>query len=135
MTETGFTIGRLAAAAGVNVETVRYYQRIKLMPVPKKASGGIRRYGPAELARLKFIKTAQGLGFTLEEIAELVKLDEGTHCKEAHAIAVRKRAAVRQRIADLARIEAQLSALIERCAVGRGTVSCPLIAALARAGE
>ena len=90
MAETGFTIGRLAAAAEVNVETVRYYQRIRLMPVPKKAAGGIRRYGDAELSRLRFIKTAQGLGFTLDEIADLVKLDDGTHCKEAHDIAAQK---------------------------------------------
>jgi MerR family mercuric resistance operon transcriptional regulator len=134
MTETVFTIGRLAQAAGVNVETVRYYQRIKLMPVPKKAPGGIRRYGPAELARLKFIKAAQGLGFTLEEIADLVKLDDGTHCQEAHAIAAQKLDAVRARLRDLQSIETALARLVRQCETRRGAIRCPLIDSLARDG-
>lgn len=132
MTETGFTIGRLAEAAQVNVETVRYYQRIGLMPVPKKAPGGIRRYGSAELARLKFIKTAQGLGFTLEEIADLVKLDDGTRCQEAQRIATQKLAAVRARLRDLASIERSLARLVRQCATRRGAIRCPVIEALQR---
>lgn len=124
------TIGRLAAAAGVNVETVRYYQRIKLMPVPKKAPGGIRRYSAGELSRLRFIKTAQGLGFTLEEIADLVKLDDGTHCTEAHDIASRKLTDVRARLRDLRRIETMLTRLVRRCETRRGAIRCPLIEAL-----
>ena len=132
MPETGLTIGRLAAAAGVNVETVRYYQRIKLMPVPKKAAGGIRRYGPAELSRLRFIKTAQGLGFTLDEIADLVKLDDGTHCREAHDIAQHKLAGVRARLRDLQRIEKALARLVRQCEAHRGAIRCPLIDSLVR---
>lgn len=130
MGEEGFTVGRLAAAAGVNVETVRYYQRIKLMPVPKKALGGIRRYSAAELSRLQFIKTAQGLGFTLEEVADLVKLDDGTRCNEAHAIASHKLAIVRARLRDLRRIETMLARLVRQCEMHRGAIRCPLIAAL-----
>lgn len=68
MPEASLTIGRLAAAAGVNVETVRYYQRIKLMPVPEKAPAGIRRYGAAALSRLRFIRTAQGLASRLTRL-------------------------------------------------------------------
>jgi len=132
MAEAGFTIGRLAAAAGVNVETVRYYQRIKIMPVPKKAPGGIRRYGAAELARLRFIKTAQGLGFTLEEIADLVKLDDGTHCTEAHDIAAQKLTAVRARLRDLQRIEKALAQLVRQCETRRGAIRCPLIDSLVK---
>src|SRR5581483_371702 len=135
MVEKGYTIGRLAATAGVNVETVRYYQRIRLMPVPKKAPGGIRRYDAPELSRLRFIKTAQGLGFTLEEIADLVKLDDGTHCTEAHDIAANKLAAVRARLRDLKRIEQVLSRLVRRCETGRGAIRCPLIDSLIRDGE
>lgn len=130
MSEEGLTIGRLAAAAGVNVETVRYYQRVKLMPVPKKAAGGIRRYGTGELSRLRFIKTAQGLGFTLEEVADLVKLDDGTHCTKAHAIALHKLEAVRARLRDLQRIEKALARLVRQCETHRGAIRCPLIDSL-----
>ena len=130
MAEGGFTIGRLAAAAGVNVETVRYYQRIKLMPLPRKALGGIRRYSAEDLSRLRFIKTAQGLGFTLEEIADLVKLDDGTRCNEARDIAAHKLAVVRARQRDLRRIETVLARLVRQCETHRGTIRCPLIGAL-----
>ncbi len=126
----GFTIGQFAAAAGVNVETVRYYQRIKLMPVPKRAPGGIRRYGAEELSRLQFIKTAQGLGFTLEEIADLVKPDDGTHCAEAHDIAAHKIETVRARLRDLRKIKTVLSRLVRQCESRRGAIRCPLIEAL-----
>jgi MerR family mercuric resistance operon transcriptional regulator len=131
MGEDALTIGKLATAAGVNVETVRYYQRIKLMPVPKKAPGGIRRYGAAELARLRFIKTAQGLGFTLDEIADLVRLDAGTRCAEAHAIGAQKLAAVRARLRDLQTIEKALARLVRQCETHRGAIRCPLIGNLA----
>jgi len=126
----GMTIGQLAAVAGVNVETVRYYQRIKLMSVPKKALGGIRRYNDEESSRLQFIKTAQGLGFTLEEIADLVKLDDGTQCAEAHDIAAHKLAAVRARLRDLQRIEKALARLVRQCETRRGSIRCPLIDSL-----
>lgn len=135
MAETGFTIGRLAATAEVNVETVRYYQRIRLMPVPKRVPGGIRRYGTAELSRLRFIKTAQGLGFTLDEIADLVKLDDGTHCKEAHDIATQKLAVVRTRLRDLKSIERSLARLVRQCENHRGAIRCPVIEALQQAGR
>jgi MerR family mercuric resistance operon transcriptional regulator len=132
MVATRWTIGRLAAAAGVNLETVRYYQRIELMPVPKKAPRGIRHYSAHDLARLKFIKTAQGLGFTLEEVAELIKLDDGMRCSEAHGIAQQKLSAVRGRLRDLRRIEQALARLVRRCEASRGAIRCPLIDALQR---
>jgi MerR family mercuric resistance operon transcriptional regulator len=130
MAKESYTIGQLAAAAGVNVETVRYYQRIKLMPVPEKALGSIRRYGVSELSRLQFIKTSQGLGFTLEEVTDLIKLDDGTRCKEAHDIASQKLADVRSRLRDLRKIETVLAQLVRRCEARRGAVRCPLIGAL-----
>ena len=125
-----FTISSLAQAAGVNVETIRFYQRRGLLAEPAKPLGGIRRYGEAEVARVLFIKAAQRIGFTLDEIAQLLQLDDGTQCKEARAIAELKLADVRQRLQDLQRIEAALAQLVDRCASRRGQVSCPLIAAL-----
>ena len=124
------TISRLAHEAGVNVETIRFYQRRGLLPEPDKPLGGIRRYAQTDVARVLFIKAAQRIGFTLEEIAQLLKLDDGTHCSEARAIAERKLADVRQRLADLQRIEAALTQLVGRCKASRGRISCPLIDAL-----
>jgi len=124
------TISGVAQAAGVNVETIRFYQRRGLLAEPAKPLGGIRRYGDAEVARVLFIKAAQRIGFTLDEIGQLLQLDDGTRCAEARAIAEHKLADVRQRLSDLQRIEAALAQLVDRCASRRGTVSCPLIDAL-----
>lgn len=77
------TIGGLARAANVNVETIRYYQRRGLLSEPKRPPGGIRRYGFADIDRLTFVKTAQHLGFSLDEISDLLRLEDGTHCEEA----------------------------------------------------
>ncbi|ABE46677.1 Hg(II)-responsive transcriptional regulator [Polaromonas sp. JS666] len=124
------TIGALAAEAGVNVETIRFYQRRKLLPEPERPFGGIRRYGPAEVSRLRFIKAAQRIGFTLDEIAQLLQLEDGTHCSQARTIAEHKLTDVRHRLEDLQRIETALAQLVKRCAAGRGKVTCPLIASL-----
>lgn len=125
-----YTISGVAQAAGVNVETIRFYQRRGLLIEPAKPLGGIRRYDEAEVARVLFIKAAQRLGFTLDEIAQLLQLDDGTRCSEARAIAEHKLADVRQRLQDLQRLETSLAKLVDRCAASRGKVSCPLIAAL-----
>ncbi|MFP5411133.1 MAG: MerR family transcriptional regulator, partial [Gammaproteobacteria bacterium] len=82
-----YTISGIAQAAGVNVETIRFYQRRGLLPEPDKPPGGIRRYGEGEVARLQFIKAAQRIGFTLDEVAQLLQLDDGTQCSQARAIA------------------------------------------------
>lgn len=124
------TIGAFARAAGVNVETIRFYQRRGLLPEPRRPLGGIRRYGPADVARLRFVKSAQRLGFSLDEIAQLLRLEDGAHCGEAVQIAAHRLADVRTRLADLARMEAVLSQLVGKCHARRGNVSCPLIASL-----
>jgi len=124
------TISGLARAAGVNVETIRFYQRRGLLTEPDKPLGGIRRYGEADIARVLFIKAAQRIGFTLGEIFQLLQLDDGTQCSQARAIAEHKLDDVRQRLSDLQRIEAALAQLVDRCASRRGQVNCPLIAAL-----
>jgi MerR family mercuric resistance operon transcriptional regulator len=124
------TIGVLARAAGVNVETIRFYQRRGLMPEPDRPLGSIRRYGAAELGRIRFIKSAQRLGFTLNEVADLLELEDGTHCQQARERGRKKLDDVRARMADLKRIEAALANLIARCSARRGRVRCPLIDAL-----
>ncbi|KGM53250.1 MerR family transcriptional regulator [Lysobacter arseniciresistens ZS79] len=129
-TSESLTIGAFAKAAGVNVETIRFYQRKGLLLEPEKPYGGIRRYGPGEVARVKFVKSAQRLGFSLDEVAQLLKLDDGTHCHEAAELAALRLADVRARLADLKRMESALSKLVKECSTQRGQVSCPLIAAL-----
>lgn len=124
------TIGAFAQRAGVNVETIRFYQRKGLLPEPDKPYGSIRRYGDADVARVRFVKSAQRLGFSLDEVTGLLTLDDGTHCSEARRLAEQKLADVRGRLADLHRIESVLVSLVRDCGATRGTVSCPLIAAL-----
>lgn len=130
ITSHNLTIGALAAQAGVNVETIRFYQRKRLLPEPERPYGGIRRYGPEEVSRVRFIKAAQRIGFTLDEIAQLLQLEDGTQCSQARHIAENKLADVRHRLADLQRMETALADLVGRCAAGRGKVTCPLIASL-----
>ncbi|MDO9047640.1 MAG: Hg(II)-responsive transcriptional regulator [Methylobacter sp.] len=123
-------IGGLAKAAGVSVETIRFYQRRALLPEPDRPLGGIRRYSTVDVARIIFIKSAQRLGFSLNEVAGLLKLSDGSQCDEARALAEHKLADVQSRIADLRRIELALQELISRCQTSRSEVRCPLISAL-----
>jgi len=124
------TISALAQAASVNIETVRFYQRKGLVGEPAKPYGGIRRYGSYELGRIRFIKSAQKLGFSLDEVAQLLKLEDGTQCDEARTQASHKLQDVQAKLADLKRIEAALIDLISQCSRVDGQVSCPLILAL-----
>lgn len=124
------TIGGLAKAAGINVETIRYYQRRGLLAEPIRPAGGIRHYGADDIARLVFIKTAQKLGFTLNEVGDLLRLDDGAHCIEASELAERKLQDVREKIDKLQRIEELLSAMVSRCHTHQDTVCCPLISSL-----
>lgn len=124
------TIGALATTACVNVETIRFYQRKGLLAEPDRPYGSIRRYGEADVSRVKFVKSAQRLGFSLDEIAELLRLEDGTHCGEARVLAERKLLDVREKLNDLNRMESALAKLVANCRAARGTVSCPLISAL-----
>lgn len=126
----GLPIGALAGAAGVSVETIRFYQRKGLLREPRRAYGSIRRYGATDVARVKFVKSAQRLGFSLDEIAGLLALEDGTHCAEARVMAEQKLHDVRAKLDDLRRIESVLAQLVDRCAAIQGTIRCPLIAAL-----
>lgn len=129
MPET-LTIGGFARAAGVNVETIRFYQRKGLLCEPDKPQGSIRRYGAADVARVRFVKSAQRLGFSLDEIGQLLRLEDGAHCGEAAELAASRLADVRERLADLTRMETALSGLVRACATAHGRIACPLIAAL-----
>ena len=134
MNET-MTIGRVAEAAGVNVESVRYYQRRGLVAIPRKPPGGQRQYGPAVVARVRFIKRAQNLGFTLDEITNLLQLDDGQSCRETRLLAEQKLATIEERIADLTRMRQTLRGLVSECAAGQRPRSCPIIATLSADGE
>lgn len=129
-TTSGPTIGQIATAAGVNVETIRYYQRRGLLREPKRPLGGVRSYSEQDVARIAFIKASQRLGFTLDETSQLLRLDAGMQCNAAAAVASAHLADVRVRLHDLTRIEAALTDLLARCARHEGKVACPLIAAL-----
>lgn len=121
------TIGTLARNAGVNVETVRYYQRRGLLAEPARPLRGVRRYGEDALRRLGFIHQCQTLGFSLDEVGELLSLDDGCHCAEASALAAHKLEDVRARLARLCRIERALAGLVSQCRRSRGRMRCPLI--------
>jgi MerR family transcriptional regulator, mercuric resistance operon regulatory protein len=124
------TIGSLAAHAQVNVETIRFYQRKGLLQEPSRPNGGVRHYGAHDLGRVRFIKSAQRLGFSLDEIAQLLTLEDGTHCDEAREQAQLKLVDVRAKLADLQSMEAALADLVGRCCAARGNIRCPLIGAL-----
>ena len=120
------TIGSLAAAAGVGVETVRFYQRRGLLAVPPRA-GGIRRYDVRDVERLRFIKRAQAAGFTLAEIAELIALDAGQDRPRARELAKARIGALDARIAELKEARLSLARLAKECGEGREG-PCPIIA-------
>ncbi|TAN06678.1 MAG: Hg(II)-responsive transcriptional regulator [Rhodanobacteraceae bacterium] len=127
-----YTIGRLAEASDVHVETIRYYQRRGLVGEPSKPPGGIRRYGEADADRLRFIKQAQTLGFSLNEVSDLLALEDGRHCREAERLGAEKLAVVRERIAQLRSVEKALAKMVGQCRNNAGKVHCPLIASLER---
>ena len=120
------TIGALAKAAEVHVETVRYYQRRGLLDEPKREPGSVRRYDEGAVKRLRFVRRAQGLGFTLEEIKDLVRLGNTPNCRGARDLAARKLELVNARLADLRRMQIALQGLLAQCDEGRKR-SCPII--------
>lgn len=134
----GMPIGELARRAGVNVQTVRYYERRGLLEEPARRESGYRTYADATLDRLRFIRRAQELGFTLTEIGELLalRLDPTTTAADVKQRAAQKITEVEGRIRDLERIKHALTHLAGRCSGGRGpTGDCPLLDALGPLGE
>ncbi len=129
---TPLTIGQLARAAGVGVETVRFYERRGLLPAPPRTRSGYRQYPPETVERIRFIRRAQSIGFTLEEIRELLELrvDEVAACGAVEAKARAKLEQVHAKMEELARIEAALHALVEACRKREPTGECPILEAL-----
>jgi MerR family mercuric resistance operon transcriptional regulator len=129
MQNAELTIARLAEDAGVGVETVRYYERRGLIRQPEKRSGAYRRYGLEHVKRIRFVKRAQELGFTLEEVETLLKLQDGANRAEVRRVASARREQIRARMADLRRMERVLTHLLEECEAGK-TPHCPIIETL-----
>jgi MerR family mercuric resistance operon transcriptional regulator len=122
----GLTIGRLAEAGGVGVETIRFYQRRGLLSTPTR-DGGIRRYGADDVRRLRFIRQAQAAGFTLEEIKELLELDAGADRGRARELAAKRLKALDAKLAELQIARDALQRLARACGEG-GAGACPIIA-------
>lgn len=126
------TIGQLAKQAGVNVETIRYYERRSLLPEPPRRVSGYRQYSPDAVARIQFIKRAQELGFSLNEIQELLSLrvDAESACSEVKQRAESKVAEIEQKMATLQRMKQILTDLMQHCHTQEPTAECPILAAL-----
>jgi MerR family mercuric resistance operon transcriptional regulator len=124
--EAKFTIGHIAQAAGVHIETVRYYQRRGLVSTPPKRARGFRYYSPETASRVRFIKRAQALGMSLKEVQRLLRLDAKGACKENRSLAVAKLALVEKKLVELAKLRDVLQALVAACDQPHGT-SCPII--------
>jgi MerR family mercuric resistance operon transcriptional regulator len=127
--QSHLTIGRLARAASVNVETIRYYQRIGLVNEPTKPVQGFRKYSADTIEQIKFIKRAQQLGFSLKEIAELLVLGKG-HCSDVRKRAEAKRDKINSQIKDLEALRSTLNTLIKACHSGKGKHECPIVETL-----
>jgi Hg(II)-responsive transcriptional regulator len=127
--ETTMTRGEVARRAGVGGETVRFYEREGLLDEPRRTRSGYRQYDAAALARLKFIRRAQELGFSLREIRDLLalRLDDEADCTDVQQRAERRLAEVRARIRDLRRMEARLKELTAACDANRRKMECPLL--------
>ena len=124
------TIGRLARAAGVGVETIRYYQDRKLLPVPP-STGAFRYYPVALVERIRFIKRAQELGFSLDEISELLHLEAGADRAAIRHIATDRLSQIEEKLADLKRMQKVLRHLVTECEHTSADLPCPIIQTLA----
>ena len=129
---TELTIGRLAKTVGVNIQTVRYYERLKLLAPTARMPSGYRLYGTAEVQRLRFIKNAQALGFTLQEIAGLLNLrvDSTARCGDVQRRAQEHLDSVEDKIKDLEAMARVLRNLIKSCRAGQSTDRCPILKSL-----
>lgn len=125
------TIGTLAKAANVNVETVRYYQRRGLLREPHRPLNGIRRYSIADVSRLRFIKHAQQSGFTLNEVEALLRLSGRPACGASRTLAAKKLAAIEEKMRILTRLRHELRAWVASCDVNTGD-HCPALEKLAQ---
>ena len=126
---TGLTISKLAKAAGINIETVRYYERRNLIEQPAKPEHGFRKYPQTTLERILFIKRAQELGFTLDEVTSLLILSVSS-CGEVQDLAEQKLDTVRAKIEDLQHLQIVLNNLVIQCQNNPDQTHCPIIESL-----
>ena len=125
------TIGKLANAAGVGIDTVRFYERAGLLNKPQRTASGYRLYAESEVARLRFIRRAKALGFSLEEIAELLRLNDGGGRRAAvRAVAGKRLAEIEQKLTELSRMRDTLRRLVLRCHGDGPLAGCPIIDAV-----
>jgi MerR family copper efflux transcriptional regulator len=136
-TQTALTIGALAKRAGVAIDTIRYYEREGLLPEPTRRPSGYRSYGEGTVAQLRFIRRAKNLGFTLEEIRDLLALsaDRQRGVKAVKQRAQRRLVDIEARIAELQRVRAGLAELIEACPGHGAPEQCPILRALGGEGQ
>ena len=127
----GLSIGSLSEQRGVNIETIRYYEKIGVMPKPERSTGGYRVYGPEHVKRLHFVRRGRELGFSLDELRGLLSLVDGHSytCAEVHALTVEHLEDIRQTIADLKRLERVMSNMAASCTRDQ-IPECPVIDAL-----
>ena len=131
----GIQIGELSRRTGCNIETIRYYERISLLPAPARSAGHYRVYDTADVRRLGFIRRARELGFTLDEVRALLALsanDRQDTCAQVRELAAGHLAEVRAKIADLRAMERVLADAVRRCTAGE-LPGCPIIEALSAA--
>lgn len=126
-----FTIGRFAMAAGVHVETIRYYERLGILQQPPRPYGKVRRYQVSDLDRLRFIQRAKSAGFNLTEIQALIRFGHDRSCREIRELAAKKLRVVEGRIQELRTLRSDLNRWIEQCDASSNGDPCPALAALA----
>lgn len=122
-----FTIAKLAKAADVHVETIRYYQRLGLVAQPAREYGSIRRYTTADADQLRFIKRAQRVGFTLQEVSSLLALRSHTCCSATRTMAATKLEIIEQRLEELEHLRVELKQWISDCDANTDDTDCPVI--------
>jgi MerR family transcriptional regulator, mercuric resistance operon regulatory protein len=127
----GLSIGALSKETGVNIETIRYYEKIGVMPAPARSSGGYRIYGPDLLKRLSFVRRGRELGFSLDELRGLLRLVDGHAytCAEVRTMTLEHVEGIRRKIADLRRLERVMADMAAQC-TGRRVPECPVVDAL-----
>lgn len=122
-------IGQLARATGVRIDTIRYYERERLLAAPERRTSGYRQYDDAAVARLAFIRDAKELGFTLAEIRELLRLwfDSSSRCEHVRELATRKVAEIESKLASLQAMRRTLKKVLRECAAQQSKADCPLL--------
>lgn len=131
----GYAIGEMSNLTGVNIETIRFYERISIMPKPDRTSGGNRQYNHDQLKRLAFVKKCRDLGFSLDEIRALLEMVDRNDftCGEVHQLTVSHLANINKKLADLMQLEKTLSSMASQCSKG-DVPECPIIETLFELG-